>query len=83
MIPLFIGMLRDREPMIRRSAAARLCWFGTAAQVALRDLTEMAASDPVPDVREVARVSIDLIRNANAQPNRGVDPSKPPPVDSR
>lgn len=83
MIPLFTRLLRDREPMLRRAAAARLCWFGTAAQGALRDLTEVATTDPMPDIREVARVSIDLIQNAKAQPDRGVNPSMVPPQGNR
>jgi len=74
MIPLLTRMLRDREPMVRRSAAARLCWFGSGAKGALRDLQEMADRDPLPDIRQVARVSIELIQNPNAPPNRGVEP---------
>jgi hypothetical protein len=77
MIPMLEKMLYDREPMIRRSAAGRLCWFGKEAQRSLRYLMEMANNaNELPDIRQVALVSIDLITHANDVPNRGVDPSK-------
>ncbi len=74
MIPMLEKMLGDREPMIRRSAAARLCWFGSDAQRSLGLLTGMA-NDPneLPDIQQVAKVSIDLIRNAKGTPSKGVD----------
>jgi len=71
MVPLLTRMLRDPEPMIRRSAAARLPWFGAGAQGALRDLRVMAESDPVPDIRQVAQVSIELILNPKGSSRDG------------
>lgn len=70
MVPLLRAMLKDREPMIRRSAAARICWFGTAGRVALPELQIMAQSDPVPDIRQVALASIEIIQNPKAPPQR-------------
>jgi hypothetical protein len=74
MVALLTRMLRDREPMIRRSAAARLPWFGAGAQGALRDLRIMVESDPVPDIRQVAQVSIELIMNPDKPPPREPNP---------
>ncbi len=60
-LPVLTQMLRDPKPTIRRAAAARLCWYGPGAQTALRELQTVADSDPLPDIRDVARLSIQMI----------------------
>ncbi|MBY0527739.1 MAG: HEAT repeat domain-containing protein [Gemmataceae bacterium] len=80
MVPLLTQMLRDRQPMIRRSAAARLCWFGEGARGALRDLQQMASNDPETDIRQVARVTIELIQNPKAPHRKGEPGNRPPPA---
>ena len=55
MVPILRAMLRDPEPMLRRAAAARLCWFGADARSAVRELQYIAEHDDHPDIQQVAQ----------------------------
>lgn len=70
MVPILRNMLKDPEPLIRRAAAARLCWFGSRASPALPELRTVAQSDPLLDIRQVALVSIEIIQSPKAPPAR-------------
>jgi hypothetical protein len=67
MLPLLTGLLQDREPAVRRAAAAKLCALGTRAQSAVPELRRLAENDPVADNRQVAQTSIELISQSRRE----------------
>lgn len=63
-LPLLLGMLQERNPDLRKAAAARLPWFPWKKlnpEIALAPLRAMSQRDPDPGVRRAAQESIIFI----------------------
>lgn len=62
--PIFLNMVRDGNPEIRREAVVRLGWYGKEGRVFMPMLRTVMASDGDAKVRDAAMVTLDSIEQS-------------------